>query len=269
MNLDEYYHRIGFEGAASADLATLQALHHLHPTAIPFEHFDVLLDRGIQLDQSSFWNKLVHQSRGGYCFEHNGLFEAVLKAIGFEVEPLLARVLWNRKEDSPSQPRTHKALRVMIDGEPWLADVGFGGLVLTAPLRLNTDASQPTQHESFRLIDLGYGYRLEANLPKGWMPVYELSNAPQIAADFEVANWYTSTHPDSHFRHNLMLARTTWNTRFALLNNRLSIRHKGEPPQVQYLDKDELFQAVIDTFRIALSRDDFDQAISRTELFQD
>src|SRR5690606_7025466 len=135
LDLDAYCARIGYDGPREPTLATLRALHALHPAAIAFEALDVMLGRGIDLAPAAVEAKLVHQRRGGYCFEQNGLFQRVLAAMGFEVEALLARVLWRTPADAPPRPRTHMALRVMVEGEPWLADVGFGGCVMTAPLR--------------------------------------------------------------------------------------------------------------------------------------
>src|SRR5690606_9412816 len=189
----------------------------LHPAAIPFENIDVLLGRNINLELPAVFEKLVTAGRGGYCFEHNGMLMEVLRSIGFTVEPLLARVVWRRPEDAAPGPRSHMVLRTFVDDQPWLVDVGFGGLVLTAPLQFNANIVQDTQHESFRLINVPGGYRLEALLDKQWYPVYILGGEPVPDIDFEVANWYTSSHPESHFRHNLMAARTTEDTRYALL----------------------------------------------------
>src|SRR5690606_17659533 len=104
--------------------------------------------------------KLVLSGRGGYCFEHNRLFGAVLESLGFDVTGLAARVLWEREPGSV-MPRTHMLLTVDVAGEPYIADVGFGGLTLTAPLRLVPDLEQPTPHETFRVQRRDDGFVLE------------------------------------------------------------------------------------------------------------
>jgi len=100
----------------------------------------------VKLDLASLQQKLINERRGGYCFEQNSLLRAVLLALGFQVTLLAARVLWNLPSGTIA-PRSHMVLGVNIDGEPYIADVGFGGLTLTTPLALTPDIEQPTSHE--------------------------------------------------------------------------------------------------------------------------
>src|SRR5690349_17132119 len=144
VDLDAYFARIGYAGPRDASLATLRALHALHPATIPFEAIDCLLDRGIDISPTAVDAKLIHGRRGGYCFEHNSLFTRVLTALGFEVEGYAARVRWNAPPDAPAQPRTHHVLKVRAEGQDWFVDVGFGGCVLTAPLRFVENQVQAT-----------------------------------------------------------------------------------------------------------------------------
>src|SRR5215472_1033665 len=94
LDLDSYFRRIGFDGEAKPEFATLAAIHALHAAAIPFEGIDPLIGRPVRLDLASLQAKLVASRRGGYCFEHNVLFKAVLEAIGFDVTGLAGRVAW-------------------------------------------------------------------------------------------------------------------------------------------------------------------------------
>src|SRR5690606_6183767 len=114
---------------------TLAAIHVAHPAAMPFENLDPFLGRAVALDLATLEAKLIHGRRGGYCYEQNLLLMQVLRALGFRVGGLAARVLWNRPKDALT-PRTHMLLRIDLDGRTWLADVGFGGLTQTAPLLL-------------------------------------------------------------------------------------------------------------------------------------
>src|SRR5688500_8551508 len=150
-NLAAYLQRIAFDGTPRPELATLNALARCHAAAIPFENLSPLIGEPVALDLPGIERKLVHGGRGGYCFEHNQLFAAALRSIGFEVGFLAARVLWNRPADVVT-PRAHLLLRVSLPDGPYLADVGFGGLTLTGALRLQADAPQPTAHEPFRLV---------------------------------------------------------------------------------------------------------------------
>ncbi|HET8700954.1 MAG TPA: arylamine N-acetyltransferase [Nitrococcus sp.] len=248
VDIDAYCARIDYEGPRTPTIETLRALHALHPASIVFENIDVLLDRGVDLTPAAVDAKLIAGGRGGYCYEHNGLFKRVLTTLGFEVEGLAARVRWMAPPEAPPRPRTHMALRVIIEGAPWLADVGFGNLVPTAPLRFDCSQPQATRQETFRLRALGSAILLEARLGEDWSPVYELSREVQLDVDSTLPNWFTSTHPSSYFRHNLMVARTTPRARYALLNNRLTVRTSEGGVERRPLSADELEHTLAATF---------------------
>ncbi|MEJ0066670.1 MAG: arylamine N-acetyltransferase [Caulobacteraceae bacterium] len=146
IDLDRYFARIGYGGPREPTIEVLRALHRLHPAAIPFEAIDVLLGREINLEPSALQAKMIAGGRGGYCFEQNGLFKLALQAIGFEVAGLIARSRWGRPLGD-IRARTHMALRIRIDGEDWLADVGYSSAMLTAPIRLAEREPQETLHE--------------------------------------------------------------------------------------------------------------------------
>ncbi len=248
MDLDAYCARIGYARTRIPTLETLRALHGLHPAAIPFENIDILLGRGIDISPAAVDAKLIAGGRGGYCYEQNGLFKRVLQALGFEVEGLAARVHWKRSSGAPPLPRTHMALRVTVGGESWLADVGFGGVGPTAPLRLGGKEPQPTIYETYRLRPCGDWLMLEAKLGDQWEPVYELSREPQQDVDYIPSNWYTSTHPDAGFRKNLMVARTTPRARYTLADNRLTTRTPEGNVEHRILAPDEMGKTLFETF---------------------
>ncbi|MFP5307110.1 MAG: arylamine N-acetyltransferase family protein [Gammaproteobacteria bacterium] len=250
VDLDTYCARIGYDGLRTPTLATLRALHELHPAAIVFEAIDVLLDRRIDLSPAAVDAKLIHARRGGYCFEQNSLFKRVLTAIGFQVEGLSARVRWQMPADAPPTPSTHMVLRVVVDGEAWLADVGFGGCVPTAPLRLGTTIPQGTPHEAFRVLPLDGGARVEADLGGQWAPLYELSYEPMHNADYELRNWYTSTHPRSHFRHDLIVSRVTPQARYTLRRNQYSVRTADGALERRMLDADGIERMLAEVFTL-------------------
>lgn len=267
-NLDAYCARIGYTGTRTPTLDTLRALQALHPAAIPFEAIDVLLDRGIDLAPTAVEHKLIDVKRGGYCFEHNGLFKRMLTAIGFRVEGLGARVRWMETPGRPPQPRSHMALRVTIDGRPWLVDVGFGAAVPTAPLRLDHGEPQTLRHDVFRLLAVDDELLLQVWRNDDWRPVYQLAQQTQLDVDYKMANWYTATHPDSHFRHNLMLARTTPQARYALLHNHLSIRRPEGANERHVLTANELEHHLGATFGLPMQaawRPLLEQATRRDE----
>jgi N-hydroxyarylamine O-acetyltransferase len=226
FNLDAYLERIGFTGPRTATIDTLEAVHALHPAAIPFENLNPLLGWPVALDLESLEAKMVTGGRGGWCFEHNTLFRHALAGLGFSVASLGARVLWNTPPDSPVGPRSHMLLLVDVNGLRYIADVGFGGNVLTAPLRLEPHASQATPHEPHRLLPLDNGFVLEASLNNQWNAFYRFTLEPQFPADYEVSNWYLCHHPSSFFRQTLISARAMLEGRYALRNNALTIHRK-------------------------------------------
>ena len=140
VDLDAYFRRVGYDGPQTATLATLRALHRLQPQAIAFENLDPLLRRPVRLDPASLQAKIVDGGRGGYCFEQNLLFAHVLRALGFRVQELTARVRWS-VPPGVHTPRVHALLLVEAEDATYLADVGFGGS--SEPASLATRMAAP------------------------------------------------------------------------------------------------------------------------------
>lgn len=267
IDLDAYFRRVDYDGPRAPTLETLGALHRLHPQAIPFENLDPLLRRPVRLDPASLEAKLVRSRRGGYCYEHNILFWQALKALGFRATGLAGRVLWNRPDDVVT-PRSHMLLRIEIDGGTWLADVGFGGLTMTAPLRLEPGLEQSTPHESWRVIGDGVDLKMQARIGDRWRSLYRFDLQEQFQIDYEITNYYLSTHPASHFRSGLIAARARADGRYALLNNRLAIHHSAGPSERRELaSAAELQDALENLFGITMpDRDDLDRAWARLDV---
>jgi N-hydroxyarylamine O-acetyltransferase len=224
IDLDAYFQRIGYSGECSPTLEALQAIHQHHAEAIAFENLNSFLKQPVLLDATSLQQKLIYEGRGGYCFEHNRLFRLVLLALDFQVTNLAARVLWNLPEGTIT-PRSHMLLQVDIDGEKYIADVGFGGLTLTAPLSLTPDIEQSTPHEPFRLIATDHTYIIQAYIGQEWKSLYGFDLQEQQLPDYEVSNWYVSTHPNSLFVTTLIAARPDTDCQYALRNNQLTTHY--------------------------------------------
>lgn len=246
LDVGEYFDRIGYGGAAAANLEVLQALVSAHTKAIPFENLDPVM--GVPVDDLSagaLAGKLVHRGRGGYCYEQNGLMGYVLAELGFRVRRLAGRVVWMRPPDAPSPPQTHTALAVTFPGShgSYLVDVGFGGQTPTSPLRIETGTVQQTTHEPYRLEDRGDGLVLQAQLRGEWQPLYEFSTRTAPGIDLEVGSWFVSTHPTSHFVTGLTAARVTDDARINLAGRNLAI-HRADGSEKIRLDD---AAAVVDT----------------------
>src|SRR5262249_13193470 len=150
--------------------------------------------------------KLLRSRRGGYCFEHNTLFLRVLTALGFSARPISARVRISRARDFVPA-RAHVFLRVELDGAGGLADVGVGGLSPPAALRLEPGGAHPTPHETRRLLREDGRWLHQARLGDIWADICEFTLEEMPPIDREVGNWFTSTHPRSHFPDRLMVSR--------------------------------------------------------------
>ena len=189
LDLDAYLHRIGYTGDRQPTLGVLNALHLAHATHIPFENLDILLGRPIRLDLASLQAKLVAGHRGGYCFEHNLLFCAVLEALGFAVRPLAARV---RLGHPTVRARTHMLLMVTVADVPFIADVGFGGGGLLHPIPLVE--AEPVRHYAwdFRLVREGSGWVLQSfSTDNGWTCI----NLHWIGNTGSTTRWPITTCP--------------------------------------------------------------------------
>ena len=224
LDLDAYLSRIGYHGRPAPQLDTLREIASRHPSAIPFENLNPLLGRPVPLDMTALQQKLLRDGRGGWCFEHNVLLGTALRAIGFDVTGLAARVMWNMPA-GVTLPRSHMVLYVDVAGTPFIVDAGFGGLTLTAPLRLEAGIEQQTPHETFRLSPAGDYFVVDARVRDEWKALYRFDLQRQAIADYEVTSWYLSTHPKSHFRTTLVAARVDGDRRYALRNTDFAIHH--------------------------------------------
>ena len=252
IDINSYFARIDYQGPRSATLQTLRELHALHPNAITFENLDVVMKRPIRLELDAIMQKLVTLGRGGYCYEQNTLFLAVLRALGFEVRAVAARVQWNA--GGLVTARNHMALLLRQPDGHYIADVGFGGLTLTAPLLLAPDIAQRTAHGLYRLVRIGDEYQVQARIEATWSAMYQFSLAEQAPADWDMANWFMSTSPDSIFTSTLIAARPYGGARYTLRNNRLRIhRPDGTSEQRQIATFSELCGVLRRDFAINLA----------------
>ena len=252
FGLENYLARIGYRGPAAVNLETLKALQAAHLEAIPFEGIDPLLGRSVKLDLASVQAKLVDGSRGGYCFEHNLLFRAALDAIGFQVTGLAGRVRWMSPPDSPLGPKTHMLLKVDLADGAYLADVGFGACLLDAPLLMKTDIEQTTALGTYRLMQSDGLFSLSAKRQAGWRDMYVFDLQPQIQADYELGNWFTSTNPFIPLTTRLIMERIAGSQRFKLVNRQLSTEARdGEVIAERTLQNaGELNEVLRDVFKV-------------------
>lgn len=156
-----------------------------------------------------------------------------------------------------------------LDGRTWLADVGFGGLTLTAPLLLQPDIEQLTPHEPARLVKADGYFRVEANVAGAWQSLYRFDLAEQFGVDYAVSNYFLSTNPNSQFRTRLIAARPLPGRRLALINNRLSVHHlDGRSERRELADENELADVLRTEFDILLPDPSAFATMAREKLFE-
>jgi N-hydroxyarylamine O-acetyltransferase len=201
FDLDAYLARIGLPGPVS-----LAELHRAHITSIPFENLDSHAGIPVSLEIDDLQRKLVRAGRGGYCFEHNLLLKAALEAMGYEVEPVLARVRVGA-EPGAIRPRSHLLLRVFADGVDWHADVGFGNGSLLEPLPWGPGGEHVQGGWRFRVVEEGSLLVLQSVRDGEWADVYAFAPEPSPPIDLETSNWFTATHPHSPFVTGLIVSK--------------------------------------------------------------
>lgn len=235
MRLSDYLSRVGLKPPLPPTLHSLRRLHVAHLGAFVFDNLEIQRGGVVQTDLDSIERKFLGGTTGGYCFEQNTLFGAVLRELGYDVSPILGRV------GSPERRAlNHLVLRVEIDGQPWLADVGFGAEGLLEPL-LIADGSEATQAGlSYTMRREGHHWILSMHCGDMSEQLYEFGDAPHTAGDIEIANYYTSTHPQSVFRRRLTIQRATPEERVILRTTMITRYRNGvrydtpiEPSQVR------------------------------------
>jgi len=257
-----YLVRIRYNGALTPTLSTLEALHVRHVDRIPFENISVFLGDRVDLDPEMLQAKLVHDRRGGYCFEHNALFACALRALGFEVETLEARV--RPPGTRALLPRTHMLLRVVIGGRAFLADVGFGGDGPLFPVPLDGGVGQQPDG-AYRVDREKDGVHvLRCLRGREWRDLYAFTLMPAHPVDFEVAHYFTSTHPQSVFVRTLTVQRSELVARHILRGLTYAIRMRDQE-RVREIPFPELGPLLTQRFGLDLSDEDLRRILCKME----
>ncbi|MGH2613995.1 MAG: arylamine N-acetyltransferase family protein [Thermomicrobiales bacterium] len=233
-----YLERIDFQEPATPSAAMLRSLSLAHLLTVPFENLDIHLGRPIVLDERRLFDKIVHQRRGGFCYELNGLFAALLRELGFGVTRLAAQ--YPRPDGRPAPEMDHLVLLVRaVDSDaPLLVDVGAGDDSLSDPLRALSTAEQPQPGTglSVRLVAEGDEFRVHRREPgASWEPRYRFSWRARALAEFEPGCHFHQTSPESEFPRKRICTLLTSSGRVTLSERRLittvdSVRTEEELP---------------------------------------
>nr|WP_208295165.1 arylamine N-acetyltransferase [Serratia plymuthica] len=242
---------IGFAGIPQADLLTLQQLHRCHMLSVPFENLSIIYRQGIHLEESALFNKIVERNRGGFCYELNRLFAALLKDIGFNVQFISGEI--RARDGSFGAPFDHMALKVELD-QPYLVDVGFGDSFLT-PLKITTTEQQPQTSGTFHLEQEGETYYLErrnGDNRSHAKTLYRFTLQAREPSEFDGMCHYHSTSPQSHFTQRLVCSRPTENGRVTLSENKLIITEDHQRHESTLHSEDERRATLMRYFGIDL-----------------
>lgn len=251
MDTQRYLQHIGFAGIPQADLLTLQQLHRCHMLSVPFENLSIIYRQGIHLEEPALFNKIVERNRGGFCYELNRLFAALLKDIGFNVQFISGEI--RARDGSFGAPFDHMALKVELD-QPYLVDVGFGDSFLT-PLKITTTEQQPQTSGTFHLEQEGETYYLErrnGDNRSHAKTLYRFTLQAREPSEFDGMSHYHSTSPQSHFTQRLVCSRPTENGRVTLSENKLIVTEDHQRHESTLHSEDERRAALMRYFGIDL-----------------
>jgi N-hydroxyarylamine O-acetyltransferase len=252
LNVPAYLDRIAFTGPLEPSSETLRQLHRAHMFHVPFENLDIALGNKIVCDEDAFIRKIVERRRGGFCYELNGAFAGLLRALGFRVTLLSARV--SREDGSSSPEFDHLALKVDLADGPRLADVGFGDSFVE-PLRLDQATEQLQDGRRFRIMDSGASLHVEKAEPGGpWKRQYSFTLTPRVLSDFAAMCDYHQTSPESHFTQNRICTKATPLGRVTLAERKLILTRNGVKEEKPLGSEEEWRTALKEYFGITLDR---------------
>lgn len=248
MNVEKYLDRISYAGPRDVSVETLRDVHKAHMLAVPFENLDNHLGRRIVLDEEKVVRKIVEQRRGGICYELNGAFCGLLRAMGFEVSMLSAGVA--RDEGGFDPPYDHMALLVQLE-DRWLADVGFGDS-FREPLLLDDRSEQVQGDDGYRLVDTDGYVIVERRKGDEWKPEYRFTLEPHEYSDFADMCHYHQTSPESIFTRRRACTRATEDGRITVSEMRLIITAHGEKQERELGSREEWKTALREHFGVEL-----------------
>jgi N-hydroxyarylamine O-acetyltransferase len=258
MDIQAYLRRIGYDGSLTPDCETLSGLHRAHLLTVPFENLSIPLGQPILLDEESLFDKIVTRRRGGFCYELNGLFSRLLRALGFDVTLLSAGVMGENGSFGPDFD--HMTLMVALE-QAYVADVGFGDS-FRAPLLLDEKAIQEQEMGAFRIEPQGDLWILLQQHPSGeWAAQYRFSSEPRQYADFEPMCHFQQTSPASSFTRRRICTLATPEGRVTLSDMRLITTQPGERREKILGDTDEYAEILRAYFGIDLSKELFEKGV--------
>lgn len=246
-----FLQRINYDGPVTPSPETLRRVHLAHLLSVPFENLSIHRHEPIVLSDDALFEKIVRRRRGGFCYELNGLFAALLRSLGFSVTMLSAEVANNNAEFG--EPFDHMTLMVTLE-ERWLADVGFGDS-FREPLRLDAREPQIQGDDAFQIEDTETHLLMSRRRENGdWEPQYRFTLEPYGFADFDEMCRYHQTSPESHFTQKRICSLATLDGRVSLSEMRLITTRGRERKEVELADRTQYETILKERFGIALAQ---------------
>lgn len=250
MDVKAYLERINYDGPLAVSAETLRRLQVAHLLTVPFENLSIHTREPIVLEDEALFTKIVDRRRGGFCYEANGLFAALLRRLGFDVTMLSAEVAGASGEFS--QPFDHMALMVKLE-QPWLVDVGFGDSFLE-PLRIDVTSEQVQGPEAFKTVPDGRHLVVLRRGDNEWKPQYRFTLASYEYVDFEEMCQYHQTSPESHFTQNRICSLATLDGRITLSGMRFIVTSEYGREERTLASPEEYEQILREQFGVVLKQ---------------
>lgn len=251
MDVSAYLNRINYHGSMEPTAETLRNLQLAHLSSVPFENLSIHSNEPIVLNDAALFEKIVNRRRGGFCYELNGLFAALLRELGFSVDMLSAGVANAEGDFGPDFD--HMVLLVTLD-ERWLADVGFGDSFLE-PLLLDKRDEQVQGRRAYKIVPVNDHLMLMQREGNGeWRSQHRFSLQPHIYDDYIAMCHYHQTSPQSHFTKARVCTRATAEGRITLSDLRFITTKNGEREERVLANEEEYTNTLSEHFGIVMER---------------
>lgn len=251
-HIEKYLIRIGYNDSLEPSLNTLMHLQKAHLMHVPFENLDIHFGNRIILEVPKLYAKIVDRHRGGFCYELNGLFFALLQALGFEGKMISARVRTDK--GGFSREFDHMALIVVAEGVEYLVDVGFGRFVF-GPLKLELGLVQEDRGGEFKIEKHDEQYwRVSKKQEESWIPEYIFTLIPRALSDYNDMCHYHQTSPESHFTKKAVCSLPTEKGRITVAEDKVIIKKKEDTEEVKIEDRTQFLAHLWEYFQIKIQQ---------------
>ena len=242
MDVKAYLERINYYGSLAPTAETLRELQVAHLLAVPFENLSIHYKQPIVLEDDALFTKIVEHRRGGFCYEANGLFAALLRGLGFDVAMLSAGVA--NAEGGFGPNFDHMTLMVTLE-QRWLVDVGFGDS-FREPLLLDERDEQVQGRHAYQFVpDRAHLVLMQRDDGDEWKAQYRFTLQPYEYADYAEMCRYHQTSPQSHFTRARICSRATEQGRVTLSEMRFITTSKNGERQERTLTSQEEYVVML------------------------